>query len=225
MASLDVLDYQLALEQALAKEGLPPGLRRQAVKEARRTLDAMAFRFAIMDERPLPEDLDYLRALEAMKPVERAAPVLARRRPLYAANRRRRLVTTWGVLLVIAAAIGGLAYLATSEVAEELVLVDHNVQASVTFPEQRNFTVTDDMTRLHIDGTFLVNRNSRGIVELRLIDPSNRTRVAETYVAGGNIYLRENIYDPEPGQWTLLVDFLDAQGAVRVTVDGIRPAR
>lgn len=225
MASLDVLDYQAGLDAALAKEGLPAGLRRAAVKEARRVVDAMAFRFAILDERPMPEDLDYLRALEAVKRPPEAARLLARRRGLYAANRRRRLVTTWSVLLLVALLAGGLAYLATSEEATELALVNHNTAQPVTFPTERNFTVTEEMTRLHVDGTFLVNKLSRGVIEIRIVDPEGRTRLYESYHAGGNIYLRENIYEPEAGQWTLIVDYLDAQGAVRVSVDGVRPTR
>lgn len=227
MASLDVLDYQLALDAALAKQGMRPGLRRAAVKEARRVLDAMAFRFALMDERPLPEDLDYLRALEAMKPAGRAAPVLLRRQPVYARARTRRLATTWGVLLVLALAVGGLAYLATSERAIPLAVIDHSAADPVTLPSARTFTVTENMTRLRVDGTFLLSKASRGVVEVRLLDPSNNTVFYEPYYPGGNVYLRENIEQDVlvPGEWTLLVDFLDAQGAVRLTVDGIVPTR
>ena len=225
MASLDLLDYQQALDAALAKEGLPAGLRRPAVKEARRVIDAMAFRFALMDERPLPEDLDYLRALEAVKPAPRAAAVLARRRGVYARNRVRRLTTTWGILLVFALVVGGFAWLVTSEEAIEVALIDHNAAASVTRPETRTFSVTDDVTRLHVDGTFLVNKNSRGVIEIRLLDPNGETALYESYAAGGNIYLRHNVVEPMPGEWTLLVDYLDAQGSVRVSVDAIRPSR
>ncbi|HET6404753.1 MAG TPA: hypothetical protein VFH78_08900 [Candidatus Thermoplasmatota archaeon] len=225
MASLDVLDYQAGLDGELARAGMPAALRRQAVKDARRVVDAMAFRFALMDERPLPEDLDYLRALEALKPPPRAAPVLLARRPHYARVRRRRLTTTWTILLVLATAIGGLAYLATSEEAEELVLISLDTTQMLTFSSERSFEVTENMTRLHIDGTFLINRDSRGVIEARLVDPAGQTRMFESFYPNGNVYLRENIYEPEPGEWTLIVDFLDARGSVRVTVDGIRPTR
>jgi hypothetical protein len=225
MASLDVLDYQAGLDAALAKEGMPVALRRSAVREARRVVDAMAFRFALMDERPLPEDLDYLRALEAMKRPERAAAVLMRRRGVYASNRRRRLTVTYGILLVLALAVGGLAYLATSEEAVELALVAQTTGAVVTFPTQENFTVTSEMTRLHVDGTFLVAKDAPGVIEVRIVDPRGETRLYESYHAGGNLYLRENIYAPEPGEWSIIVDYLDAQGSVRVSVDGIRPTR
>ena len=225
MASLDVLDYQAGLDAALAKQGMPAGLRGQAVKEARRVVDAMAFRFALLDERPMPEDLDYLRALEAVKRPEAAAPVLMRRQGLYAQNRRRRLTTTWGVLLVLALAVGGLAYLATSEEAQELALITQNTGSTQTFPTERSFTVTPEMTRLRVDGTFLLAKDARGVIEVRLLDPAGEIRLYESYYAGGNIYLRENIYSPEPGAWTLIVDYLDAKGSVRVSVDGIRAAR
>lgn len=225
MASLDVLDYQVGLDAELARAGMPAALRRSAVKDARRVVDAMAFRFALMDERPLPEDLDYLRALEAVKPPARAAPVLLARRSLYASVRRRRLAATWAILLILATAIGGLAYLATSEEATELALVEHSTLDSVTFPSNRTFTVTDEMTRLRVDGTIILSRASPGVIEVRLVDPRGQTRMFESFYANGNVYLRENVYDPQPGEWQLIVDYLDAQGSVRVTVDGVRPTR
>lgn len=225
VASLDVLDYQAGLDDALARAGLAPAYRRQAVKEARRVVDAMAFRFALMDERPLPEDLDYLRALEAVKPPERAAEVLLRRQPVYARVRRRRLTTTYGTLLFLALAFGALAWFATSEEAVELALVEHTTAERVTFPSERRFQVTEEMTRLRIDGTILPGRGTSGVIEVRLVDPAGQTRLFEPFYAGGNVYLRENVYDPEPGEWALIVDFLDVQGSARVTVDGIRPTR
>lgn len=225
MASLDVLDYQAGLDAELAGQGMPAPLRRQAVKDARRVVDAMAFRFALMDDRPLPEDLDYLRALEAVKPPARAASVLLARRPHYARVRRRRLTTTWTILAIVGVSIAGLAYLATSEEAIPLALVAHDTSESVTFPANRTFLVTEEMTRLHVDGTILMAGASPGVVEVRLVDPSGRTQMFESFYAHGNVYLRENVYEPEPGEWTIIVDFLDAQASVRVTVDGVRPTR
>lgn len=225
VASLDVLDFQAGLDAALAQRGMANAYRRQAVKEARRVVDAMAFRFAILDERPLPEDLDYLRALEAVKAPERVAEALERRQPHYARVRRRRLVTTYGILLILALGILAIAYGATSERATELALLTHDASELVTFPANRTFVVTENMTRLHVDGTILLSRSSPGVIEVRLLDPQGRNRVFESYYANGDVYLRENVYEPEPGEWTLLVDFLDAQGSVRVTVDGITPTR
>lgn len=231
VASLDVLDYQLGLDQALAQKGpdgrplLETPLRRQAIKEARRLLDAMAFRFALLDERPLPEDLDYLRALEAMKRPEQAAPVLARRRPIYQRTRRRRLVTSYGSLMLVVTFVALLAWFGTSETADELALVNQRTAQDVTVTHTANFTVTPDMNRLHVDGTTLVSRDSRGIVEIRLLDPQGEVRLYESYSANDNLYLRANILSPEPGEWRLLVDFLEAEASVRVSVDGVRPAR
>lgn len=232
MASLDVLDYQVGLDAALAAKGedgrplLEPGLRRQAVREARRVLDAMAFRFALLDERPLPEDLDYLRALEAMKPPERAARVLARRRPLYRRNRVRRLATTFVSLGVVALVVAGLVYGATSEKATELALLTERTGADVTVTFNRTFEVSENVTRLHVDATVIPPpRGSPGVVEVRLLDPSGQVRVYESYAAGGNNYLRENVLDPQPGEWLLLVDFLEAKASVRVSVLGVEPTR
>lgn len=225
MASLDVLDHQAALDDALAKAGLEPAYRGQAVKEARRLVESMAFRFALMDERPLPEDADYARALDALKTPPRVAEVLLKRRPIYARVRRRRLTTTYLTLGIIVLFIAGLAYYGTSENAEELALLTHSAAQAETIPQNKTFLVTEDMTRLHIDGAFLPTKGTSGVIEVRLVDPSGNTRLFESYYAGGNIYLRENIYDPEPGSWELVMDFLDAQGSARVTVDGIRPSR
>jgi len=225
MASLDVLDYQAGLDAALAKAGMEPAFRRAAMKDARRVVDAMAFRFAILDERPLPEDLDYLRALEAVKPPEKAADVLLARRPVYARARRRRLVTTWLALSIVSLAIVGLVVGATSEEAIELALIDRGTGPGASPSANATFTVTEEMTRLHLDGTVLLAKASPGVVEVWLIDPTGQPRVFESFYANGNIYLRENVYDPIPGVWTLTVDFLDASGSARVTVDGIRPTR
>lgn len=228
MSSLDLLDYQAGLDAALAKPGpggrapLPAGLRSAAVKEARRVVDAMAFRFALMDERPLPEDLDYLRALEAVKPPERAAEVLARRAPIYARARRRRLVTTWTVLPLVVALVGALAWAATSEKADTLAEVNDRVTAPTSV--ERRFEVGDNITRLHVEGTFVVPRDAVGAIEVFLIDPSGRTRIYDSFVPGGNNYLRENVPDPEPGEWTLLVDY-GSEGSAFVRVNGVYPAR
>ena len=231
MSSLDLLDYQVGLDEALAQPGpdgkplLPAGLRRQAVKEARRLVDAMAFRFSLMDERPLPEDLDYLRALEAMKPPAKAAQVLARRRPHYARTRRRRLATTWIGLALFASLVLGVAWLATSETADTLASINHSTAATQTYAPNATFLVDANVTRLHVDGTLLVAKGSPGVIEVRLVDPAGRTRVYESSAAGGNVYLRENVYAPEPGSWTLYVDFSGAEGSARVEVFGVRPTR
>lgn len=231
MSSLDLLDYQVGLDAALARPGpdgrplLPAALRRQAVKDARRVVDAMAFRFALLDDRPLPEDLDYLRALEAVKAPPQAAEVLARRRPHYARVRRRRLTTTWVVLAVLGLLVGGVVHIATLEKAEVLATIVHSTGATGTFSPNATFVVDGNVTRLHLDGTILVHRESAGVVEVRLVDPDGRTAFYDAYGARGNVYLRENVYDPKPGEWTLLVDFSGARGSVRVEVLGVQPNR
>ena len=221
MASLDVLDYQAALDEALAKEGLPPALRRQAVKEARRVLDAMAFRFALMDERPLPEDLDHLRALEAMQPPARAAAVLAKRRPIYAKVRRRRLTTTYTTLAILALAIAGLAYLATSE--ESVVLAEFSTASDLN----RTFVVDENFTRLYVDATILHPDDGVSGVTIFLAGPDDR--VVQLWPSGDarNNYLRRNLAPPElvPGEWRLFVDFNGGAGSVHLTLLGVRPAR
>lgn len=229
MSSLDLLDYQTGLDDALAQPGpdgrplLPPALRRQAVKEARKVVDGMAFRFALLDERPLPEDLDYLRALEAVKPPERAAEVLARRRPHYARVRRRRLATTWSILAVLAFLVGGLAWLATSEEAEVLATVNFGTRSAL-YTQNATFDVDGNVTRLHLDGTLILARGTPGTVEVRLVDPDGVERFQEVHTAQDSVYLRGNVA-ARPGTWTLLVDFNGAEGSARVDVLGVRPTR
>lgn len=221
MASLDVLDYQAGLDAALAKEGLPAALRRQAVKEARRAVDAMAFRFALLDERPMPEDLDYLRALEAVKRPEAVARVLLRRRGVYAANRRRRLVTTWTILGVLALCVAGLAYLATSE--ESVVLAEFSTSSSVN----RTFVVTENFTRVHVDATVLHPDDAVTAVEIYLYGPDGETIRLWPEADARNNYLRRNLDASEmsPGEWRLFVDFNEAGGSVYMTILGVQPAR
>lgn len=228
MSSLDLLDYQVGLDAALARAGpdgrplLAPALRRQAIKEARRLVDAMAFRFALLDERALPEDLDYLRALEAVKDPERAAAVLARRGPHYARVRRRRLATTWVSLAVVAGLVALLAVLATSEESETLASISHSAPVAQTRSLNATFVVEANVTRLHVDGTLLLARGSTGTIEVRLLDPLGV--VHDLTPTPGNVYLRENVA-PVAGEWTLLVDFNDARGSIHVDVSGVRPTR
>jgi hypothetical protein len=221
MASLDVLDYQAGLDAALAREGMPPALRRAGMKEARRVIDAMAFRFALMDDRPLPEDLDYLRAIEAMKAPAQAAPVLMRRRGVYAANRRRRLVTTWAILGVFAAAVVLLAVAVTSE--DAVLLAEFSTSRSL----EQNFTVTENFTRLHVDATVLHPDDAISAVEIYLYGPNEETIRLWPAADARNNYLRRNIEPPllVPGEWRLLVDFNSAGGSVYMTLTGVQPSR
>lgn len=221
MASLDVLDHQAGLDAALAAAGLEPAYRRAALKDARRVVEAMAFRFALMDERPLPEDLDYLRALEAIKPPERAARALLARRPVYARARRRRLVTTWSVLAGLALLIAGLAYVATSE--ESVTLAEF----STTRSQNRTFVVTEAYTRVHVDGTVLHPDDAVAGVSIFLAGPDDQ--VIQVWPSGDarNNYVRRNLVPPEltPGEWRVFVDFNEGGGSVYMTILGVRPTR
>lgn len=221
VASLDVLDYQAGLDAALAKEGLPAALRRSAIKDARRVVDAMAFRFALMDERPMPEDLDYLRALEAVKRPEAVARVLLRRRGVYASSRRRRLVTTWAILAVVALFATGLAYYGTSE--ESVVLAEFSTSTSTN----RTFVVTENFTRVHVDATVLHPDDAVTAVEIYLYGPDDETIRLWPATDARNNYLRRNLDATEmpPGEWRLLVDFNEAGGSVYMTILGVQPAR
>lgn len=225
MSSLDVLDYATALEEALARQGMPGPLRGPAVREARRTIEALAFRFALLDERALPEDLDHLRALEAMKPPERAAQVLMGRRPIYAANRRRRLVTTWTVLALLALAIGGFWYAVTGETADTVAAINDRVEAGGY--REVNFTVDGNVTRLYVAATVVVPKTSEAGIRILLIDPSGRQRLDapdNSFAPGGNNYLGQSVEAPAPGAWTLRVLY-EGAGSAQVEVQAIRPTR
>lgn len=225
VASLDVLDYVTGLDEALAAPGpdakplLAPGLRKQALRETRRVIEAMAFRFAILDERALPEDLDYLRAIEAMKPPAKAAQVLARKQPVYARARRRRLVTTWTSLAIVLLAIAALAYGATSEKAERVVELSTSQTANATF------VVGENVTRLHVDATIVAGRGNEGTIEIFLYSPSGK--VLALWPAGDvrDNYLRSNVDLPEKGEWRALVDLNGGAGHVSLVIDAVRPAR
>src|SRR5581483_9923831 len=193
VSSLDVLDYQVALDEALARPGaegralLPPSLRKAALRDVRRIVEAMAFRFALMDERALPEDLDYLRAIEAMKPPPRAAEVLARRRPIYARARRRRLTVTWVTLAIVVLGVVALAYGATSEKADRVV------DLSTSRTAYANFTVDGNATRLHVDGTILPARGEEGTIEIFLTSPSGHVYTLWPNGDSRDTYLRMNL--------------------------------
>jgi len=232
VASLDVLDYQVALDNALAARGpagaplLPAPLRRQAIKDARRVLDAMAFRFALIDERALPEPIDYVRALEAMQPADKAAAVLARRAPIYRRVRRRRRVTSYSALIIIGLFVASLVYFGTSETAEELALINYRTfEPGAVDVRNVSFAVTPDMNRLHVDGTVIVDQDATGSLHLSLIAPDGSTAFVVSYGPGGTNYVRHNIYAPAAGTWQLRIDYDYAAATARVTVDGIRAAR
>lgn len=234
MSSLDVLDYQTGVEEALARRGpdgrplLEAPLRRQALRDVRRLIDALAFRYAIIDDRPLPEDLDYIRALEGLKRPDAVAPVLARRRPHYQRVRRRRLTTSWTVLGVILLFIAGLLYVATLEKAEEVALVNERGDAGAVF--EQTFTIGEEITRLHVDGTIVVAKDAGGPIVVSLIGPDNREylgtegRLGAEFTSRGGNYLRENVNSPIAGEWTLRVNYGGA-GSAMVTVLAIQPAR
>lgn len=227
MSSLDVLDYQVALDEAMAKRGpdgrplLEAAYRKQALREVRRALEAMAFRYALLDERALPEDLDYLRALEGLKQPEKAAQVLARKRPVYARARRRRLVTTWVSLAIVVVAAAALVYGATSEKADRLV------DLSTSHTTNATFVVGQNVTRLHVDGTILPGKGQEGTIEIFLYSPSGRTYTLWPNGDNRDNYLRENLEGSqvEQGEWRALVDFNGGPGSVYLIIDAVSPTR
>lgn len=216
-----MLDFQAGLDAALARAGLEPAYRRAAVKDAGRVVEAMAFRFALMDERPLPEDLDHLRALGAVKPPERVAPVLLARRPVYARARRQRLLATWSVLLALALAVGGLAYVATSE--ESVPLAEF----SATRSTNRTFVVTESFTRLHIDGTVLHPEDALAAISIFLAGPDGQAIQVWPSGDARNNYVRLNLAPPQltPGEWRVFVDFNQGGGSVHLTILGVQSTR
>lgn len=225
MATLDVLDYLVKLDEALVGR-LGPAERKMARKDVRRTLEDLAFRFAILDERVMPEDLDYARALEVLKEPDATARVLERRAPVYRKRRVRKGITTAVVLVGLALFVGAFSNFVTSERAD--VLVDGWLVGSPTpqsKSESREFTVPHGTSRLQLSGPVVVLTDRESVrentVTVLLMDPSGQIRFEKVFTSANAVYAKTTVEVPTPGAWTLLVDFRDAAGSAELTVLGV----
>lgn len=222
MATLDVLDYTVRLDEALLPH-LNPAERKMATREVRRLVEDLAFRFAFMDDRVMPEDIDYARALEAIKPPPAAAPVLARRAPVYRKRRVRKSITTLLVLLFLTVSVGAFANLVASERADVLVdewRVGSSTPRSVS--ESQSFTVPAGTSRLQLAGPVIVLGDRTGerlnTITVTLLDPQGNARFAQEFTSQNSVYAKRAFEAPPPGEWTLLVDFREAAGSAELTV-------
>ncbi|HWG89221.1 MAG TPA: hypothetical protein VNZ52_00080 [Candidatus Thermoplasmatota archaeon] len=231
MATIEVLDYLTRLEAQMEANGVPSGERKLARREVRHLIDDLAFRFAAMDERVMPEELDYARALEAIREPHLAAATLEPARPRLRRVRKRKLVTSLTILALLAVAVGGLFYLAGTQEAEPLLndfTVSHLRPATdaptkpLTTTRMVNFTVPGDrdyqLLRFVIEPALV----TEGTIRVTVLDPEDADAWSRTFTVETVRYAKIDL-PPQEGRWRVIVDFEKAYGAVTVNVDGIRP--
>ncbi|MHB8606053.1 MAG: hypothetical protein ACYDCK_12445 [Thermoplasmatota archaeon] len=228
MASLDVLDYVTALEAALAPL-LPRAERRLAIRETRHVIDELAFRLAWAAERRVPpEDIDYARAIECLKPAAAVAPILARRRPKYRKRVIRRQVTTIFVLLFMLVAGVAFAHFIASEKGRVALDWAPASGAVVDASDSRNFTIMPGASEVQFSFTAdvakVTNASQAGLVEITVLDPAGNIRYQGDFTHSTRIYDRANVESPPSGVWVVYVDFHEALAGVRVNVVEVTPA-
>lgn len=213
--------WVLALDEALAPS-LPKGERRYALKEARGVLEDLSFASAWHDERFAPDDRDLGRALAALKPPDRAAAALAKRRPIYRRKRRAALVRTWSILAALVLAGYGISQIAESETSESLVTVTHSAISPETgTAESVEFVVPAGLSRLDVT-VHATNLDSGGGVHVWLFGPNGTQEYDRAFTKESRVYDHANVA-ATPGTWRCIVDYVETKGAVRVDVRGIRP--
>lgn len=228
MATLDVLDYVVRLDDALAGS-MPAPERKLVTRDVRRLVEDFAFRFAFLDGRVAPDDIDYARALEALKEPARAAEAFAAKRPRYRRRVVRKRVVSYLVLLFLVLAGTAFATLVTSEEADPLV--DEWKEGSrtpVTQSYSRTFDVAPGTSRLQFSAQVILLAgddapDGSGITFL-ILDPAGNVRAERTFTGRNSVYHKGAIEAPGPGTWEVFVDFHDAAGSSDVTVLGVRPA-
>lgn len=228
MATLDVLDYVVRLDEALARV-MPPGERKLATRDVKHLVEDLAFRFAFMDGRVAPDDIDYARALEALKDPPRAADSFAAHRPRYRKRVMRKRVVSWTVLALVALAGTAFATLVTSEEAD--VLVDQwrvGYAERATESHRLGFDVVEGTKRLQFTAQVIVTGGrdapAGSSITFLVLDPAGNVKAERTFAGTTSVYYKGAIEAPGPGRWEVFVDFHDAAGASDVTILGVHPA-
>ncbi|HVL47343.1 MAG TPA: hypothetical protein VM889_02170 [Candidatus Thermoplasmatota archaeon] len=225
MITLDVLDWLARLDDALENR-LTFAERKLARREAKSLIEDMAFRFGMFEERPLPDDIDYARALEALKDPPAAAAAFVARKPVYKARVRRKRFTRIAVLALVV--VGGWAFadFATSEVATPLVNIADGGIDPMTKSNETTFVVTPDFTRVRFDANVRVF-NDDGLVIVTVRDPDGLVVWTQDFSRRGTGVAHRNIQGDElkAGEWTVRYEFGDAAGHLHVEAHGVTPRR
>lgn len=220
MASLAVREYLMELEEEL--EGvLGRAERKIARREVRGLVQDMAFRLAARKERPAPEDIDYEIALEAMRPPAEAAEVLAGRADEFRRRKWAKRGRTAAVVLVLML-VGILAVQAmTSETSVPVYSYTNGSENRTTASTVDTFEVEGDYRRLQYQVRGFLS-SDEGLIRVTLLDPGNQAVVQESFTPEAGLHAQGTVPEVPRGTWTLVVDFQDASGSVRVDVRGVR---
>lgn len=219
MASLATRDYLMKVEEELEGE-LDRAERKLARREVRSLIQDMAFRLAARKERPAPEDIDYEMALEALRPPEETARILARKRGEYRRRKWRGRARTAAIVLILVV-VGGLAVQAmTSETSEPVFSYTNGSENRTRSSTMTGFVVDEEYRRLDYQVKGIVT-SDEGQIRITLLDPANQVAYQEAFTRDSGLYSQGNVPDVPQGNWTLVVDFADASGSVRVDVRGV----
>lgn len=220
VASLAAREYLMELEEAL--EGrMGRAERKLARRDVRSLVQDMAFRLAARKERPAPEDIDYELALEALRPPQEAAEVLAGKRESYARRKWWGRARKLGLVLVLLA-VGALAVQAMqSQSAYPIYSYENATQNRTSSSTLETFHVGEGYQRLDYRVRGIVTSDT-GEIHVTLLDPSNHVAFREVFEPESGVWARGNLPQATAGNWTLVVDYRDAAGSVRVEVTGIR---
>lgn len=213
----DMLDHLARVDDHL--EGRMPGSERKLVRrDARRLIEDLAFRFAFLDGRLAPADIDYARALEALKPPPRAAEGILSRRAGYTRRARRALVSRLATLAVVASLLGGLALLALSETSVPLATYVGGGPEARSASDPQTVVVPAGLDRVYLVVHPIVR--GEGAVTVTVFGPSSEVLYQRIFTRG-DTYADANL-PATPGEWLLVVDYHDAVANARIELTGVR---
>lgn len=215
----DVLEYLARLDDGL-EEGMSGAERKLVRRDVRRAIESFAFRFAFLGDRLAPADVDYARALEALKPPERAAGAVLARRDGWRRRARKAAARRLVALAVVAALVGGLAWAASSESSERLGGYVGGTEQAAFLVESANLTVPPGLDRVYVVVQPIVT-SDEGTLTVSVAGPDGEPLYQRTFTRSGTNYDDANL-PATPGEWRIVVDYRDVAGHARVEVFGVR---